>query len=810
MFRGQTLIKVVIISSIAIAVAAHAGMSSAQGAPQDAQSSTPTSGSSSASGTAAATADPQAAGQEQAKKDDIPTVNETVIVTAPGEIRAEQSVDSRTMIESAPGTSPIEVISELPSVSVNAADPYGSYEWAVRISVRGFNQNQLGFTLDDVPLGDMSYGNYNGLHISRAIMDENIGRIVLSQGTGALETASTSNLGGTVQFYSLDPSDTRSVTFAQSAGSFNAFRSFGRFESGMIGHTKFYVAGVYQGSDKWRGHGDIGQNYWQINSKGVHYFGSTGVLTGFLNYSHRNEVDYQDDNKVWVQKLGYSWDNYGNWAQAVQAGFACNGVGSYPSPVNTLNANEDPCDAGYYGGSGLRRDMIGGATYRAVLTPKLTLKITGYGHHDAGRGLWFTPYLASPGGSPISLRTSEYGIARGGVLASLAYESNRNKVEGGVWFEGNNWDLARRFYATTIASPGHSLYDFPTNPFATQWAYTFATTVYDIHLQDSFKVSNALTVSAGFKTEETNTDGELTAAFKASPLYPPGQYAQGGLESGKPFLPQFGASWKINPTSEVFGDVAYNVRSYVPGGYGFGNSPWGTTQAGFNVLKTTLKPETAWSEEGGYRLNARRARMEASYFHVNYNDRLLAIAQGSGIAGNASILSNVGGVVTNGGDVAVTVQLGSGLSLYNGGTWSKSLYSDNVTQPDGTVLYYTRHKVDLDSPEGLYKTELGWRHKELFANINADYMSRRYFTYSNDGNVDGRWLAKIGAGYNREELGAAKDVKLQLNVYNLFGERYYSSIGTNGFTYSDPLSVNNNTLQVGAPRTVVGTFSLKF
>jgi iron complex outermembrane receptor protein len=126
------------------------------------------------------------------------------------------------------------------------------------------------------------------------------------------------------------------------------------------------------------------------------------------------------------------------------------------------------------------------------------------------------------------------------------------------------------------------------------------------------------------------------------------------------------------------------------------------------------------------------------------------------------------------------------------------------------VLYYTRHKVDLDSPEGLYKTELGWRHKELFANINADYMSRRYFTYSNDGNVDGRWLAKIGAGYNREELGAAKDVKLQLNVYNLFGERYYSSIGTNGFTYSDPLSVNNNTLQVGAPRTVVGTFSLKF
>ncbi|HEY0794374.1 MAG TPA: TonB-dependent receptor, partial [Acidisarcina sp.] len=675
-----------------------ARQTSAQTAANDAQQSVASSNS-------------PGAGQDQdpSKQTKPDKVTETVIVTAPGEIRSEQSVDSTMMLESAAGTSPIKIISELPSVSVNTADPYGSYEWATRISVRGFNQNQLGFTLDDVPLGDMSYGNYNGLHISRAIMDENIGRIVLSQGTGALETASTSNLGGTVQFYSVDPSDTRGVSFAQSVGSFNAFRSVGRFDSGVIGgHTKFYLAGVYQGTDKWRGAGDIGQNYYQINGKAVHYFGSTGVLTGFLNYSDRREVDYQDDNKVWVQKLGYSWDNFGNWAQAVQAGFACNGVGSYPAPVDQLNANEDPCDAGYYGGSGLRKDLIGGVTYRAVLSPQLTLKVTGYGHHDAGRGLWFNPYAPSPGGSPISLRTSEYGIGRGGFLASLAYETTRNKVEGGVWVERDNWDLARRFYATSIASPLHSLTDFPKNPFATQWAYNFGTTVYQIHLQDSYKVSNAVTVSAGFKTVESNTDGELTAAFKASPLYPPGKYAQGSLESGKPFLPQFGASWKINPTSEMFGDVAYNVRSYVPGGYGFGNSPWGTTQAGFDLLKTTLKPETAWSEEGGYRLNARRASLQASYFHVNYNDRLLAVARGTGIQGLASVLSNVGGVTTNGADVAVTFQLGNGVSLYNGGTLSRSLYNDNVLAPDGSVLYATSGKVDLDSPEGLYKTELAW------------------------------------------------------------------------------------------------------
>src|SRR5882757_5773626 len=214
------------------------------------------------------------------------TQTDTVEVTAPGEVRSEQTINSTAILEAAPGTSPLRVISRLPSVNLSTADPYGSYEWGTRISVRGFNQNQLGFTLDEVPLGDMSYGNWNGLHISRAIMNENIGRVVLSQGAGALETASNSNLGGTIQFYSIDPSDKLGFVTEQSFGSFNASRTLGRFESGLLPtHTKFYIAGVYQHSNKWRGAGDIGQDQWQINSKLIQYVGSKGIISAFLNYS---------------------------------------------------------------------------------------------------------------------------------------------------------------------------------------------------------------------------------------------------------------------------------------------------------------------------------------------------------------------------------------------------------------------------------------------------------------------------------------------------------------------------------------------
>jgi iron complex outermembrane receptor protein len=89
-------------------------------------------------------------------------------------------------------------------------------------------------------------------------------------------------------------------------------------------------------------------------------------------------------------------------------------------------------------------------------------------------------------------------------------------------------------------------------------------------------------------------------------------------------------------------------------------------------------------------------------------------------------------------------------------------------------------------------------------------MSTRYFTYSNDGSVDGRWLADFGAGYNREDLGAFKNFKAQFNISNLTGEKYFGAIDTNGVTLHDPLALNYNTLQVGAPRSISGTLSINF
>ena len=117
-----------------------------------------------------------------------------IVVFGKGETRQVQTLNVEDIAAAAPGTSPLKVLEKLPSVSFQSANALGTNEWSTRIAVRGFNQNQLGFTMDGVPLGDMSYSNFNGLHISRAISSENIGKATLNQGAGALSTPSSSNL----------------------------------------------------------------------------------------------------------------------------------------------------------------------------------------------------------------------------------------------------------------------------------------------------------------------------------------------------------------------------------------------------------------------------------------------------------------------------------------------------------------------------------------------------------------------------------------------------------------------------------------
>ncbi|HEX4848351.1 MAG TPA: TonB-dependent receptor, partial [Novosphingobium sp.] len=114
-------------------------------------------------------------------------------------------------------------------------------------------------------------------------------------------------------------------------------------------------------------------------------------------------------------------------------------------------------------------------------------------------------------------------------------------------------------------------------------------------------------------------------------------------------------------------------------------------------------------------------------------------------------------------------------------------------------------KAVVDSPRHLLHGEVAYDDGRLIGRLAAGYMSKRYFTYTNDKWVDGRAIVDAMIGYRLEMFGGKK-VELQLNATNLFDLAYVSTIGSNGFGNSG----DNQTLLAGAPRQIFATVKLEF
>ena len=710
-----------------------------------------------------------------AQAEEAPAALDTITIFGQGQTRQVQNITLDDLQKALPGTSALKSLEKLPGVSFQSADPFGVYEWSTRFSVRGFAQQQLGFTLDGVPLGDMSYGNNNGLHISRAISSENIGRATISQGAGAVGTASTSNLGGTVQFLSIDPTDTLGGAFAQTMGSDKTSRTSGRFETGLLpSGTKAYISVTRQRTDKYKGAGFQDQD--QVNTKVVQKLGGQSKLSAFYDYSDRKEIDYQDVSIEMVRRLGYHWDNYEpDFQRSINAA-----RGQFTGAVNSL-------DDAYYQASGIRRDHLAGATLDLALTDSISWKNTAYTHRNRGQGHWYTPYVGTPGGLPISIRTTEYNINRYGIISDLTAEIGGHTINGGFWYENNLHDLARRHYAVTDASDTNY---YLSNPFLTVFQQQFKTKTTQFYLQDEVALTDALKLNVGFKAPKVTIDAAAIIGTRAA----------GSLTSKDSFLPQAGLNYALSKNDEFFLSAAQNMRAFQPGVGG----PFSQTQTAFNLGSGNLKPETSTTYDVGYRFNRESVTGSVAVYHADFKNRLLSVATCVGIVGCPNTLVNVGKVETNGVETAAVLKLSSQWSWFNSATYNQSKYKSNYT--DRTTIVAISGKQVIDTPETMLNTELTYDDGSWFARVGGKFTGVRYYSYTNDAQVPSYLLANASAGYKLKNLGALKETMIQLNVTNVTNKKYYSTIGSNGFVKSDP-NGTEQTLLTGAPRQFFITFS---
>lgn len=717
-----------------------------------------------------------------------------IVVLGQGQARQVQELGAADIALEVAGISPLKAIDKLPGVNFQSADPFGTYEWSSRISIRGFSQQQLGFTLDGVPLGDMSYGNHNGLHISRAIISENVARVEVAQGAGSLSAASSSNLGGTIEFSSREPAETFGIDASGTYGSEDTKRAFVRIDSGAIGANgpRLSLSYAWQDADKWKGDGVQRQH--QVNARIVQPVGD-GQFFGFLNYSDRRENDYQDLSQGMIDRLGYDWDNFAkDWDLAVRVAHIAHNRGDtgvaptnpaagtvYPNPIQTA-------DDAYYDAAGLRKDWLAGVGVEAPLNEYWTLNAMGYYHGNEGRGMWFTPYVATPGGAPLALRTTEYEIERYGIVASSVFTLGDNRIELGMWYEDNDFNQARRFYGlgNTVGAPDRSILKFPANPLRTQWEFDFNTQTLQYHVQDTLDLGQ-IQINAGWKG--------LRVTNLATPII------RGGLAAGRTqakdwFLPQAGLLFRLDSDNELFASYTENMRAFESSATG---GPFATTQAGFDALN--LKPETSTTYELGFRTKSPRFQGAIAGYYVDFKDRIIAFANGSGIQGNPAILQNVGDVRSWGVEAAGTFRATPELSLFASYAYNNSEYRDNVVNAAGAIVAATAGKTVVNAPRHLAKGEITWDTGSFFARVGANYTGKRYYSFENDAAVGGFVIVDASIGYRFNER-----ISVQANATNLFDKDYVSTIGTNGFANRG----DRQTLLAGAPQQFFVTVKAGF
>ncbi len=727
-----------------------------------------------------------------------------ITVYGKGEVRQVTEIGAADIQLTTAGSSPFIALRKLPGVNFQSADPFGTYEWSTRITLRGFNQNQLGFTLDGVPLGDMSYGNTNGLHISRAIIADNIGQTRVSQGAGALGTASTSNLGGTIEFLSRDPQNELGIAGNITYGDSNTVRAYGTLDTGDLGGFKAYISAAHIDGDKWKGFGS--QRSTQVNAKLVADFSPSTTFTAFVNFSDRKESDYQDLSLEMINRLGYDWDNIANdWPLAVRLAFiganrgdtgvtvAPNTFGTlYPAPIASI-------DDAYYDAAGLRRDWLASGRIDQQLGDSAKAGLQVYYHTNKGQGSWITPYRASPGGLPLSFRTTEYNIERIGVLGDIEAEFGAQTLRLNVWYENNDFEQARRFYdmGNSQTVPLTSALTYQTNPFFTQWNNAYNTKTFQYAVQDQWDVSDAFTVTAGFKGQSVKLE-----ATAINPV--PGPLALGEIKAEDLFLPQVGVLFKLGGGNELFASFTQNQRAFTAAAT---SGPFATSAAGFAALRDRIEPETTDTYEAGFRFGEGQLTGVVAGYLVNFSNRLLAVPQGPGIVGNAPLLSNVGDVRSIGAEIGLQWQPVPAFTVTGSYAYNENTYRNDVINQSGTVVQAINGRTVVDSPEGIANLELAYDDGQFYARGNANYTSERFFTFSNDRSVEGRVLVDALIGFRLQSDNRFLDgLAIEGTVTNLFDEDYVGTIGSNGFGFAG----DNQTLLAGAPQQFFVTLRKDF
>jgi len=273
-------------------------------------------------------------------------------------------------------------------------------------------------------------------------------------------------------------------------------------------------------------------------------------------------------------------------------------------------------------------------------------------------------------------------------------------------------------------------------------------------------------------------------------------------------LPQVGARFDIDSENQLFASLAKNMKA--PPNFAFSSSTGDnvTIVNGQPVLSASVKPETSWNLDVGYRYQGPAVIAQATVYDVDYRNRM---ANAYNPNTDTSSYINAGAVKTHGFELEAGNTPYHGWSVYGSFGYTDSEIQNNI-QVSATGVLPTAGKEFPVTPKTKVGLSLQYETPTWYARFKAQHTSSQYATLVDDQEAPGYTLCDFDAGYQFPSAGMFKNPIVRLNVSNLFDEQYRNP-ASNAVTNANEIngvSPGGVYYYMGAPRLISATFQVDF
>lgn len=723
--------------------------------------------------------------------------------------KARSSVTRGAIEQRSALNNPFQLIELLPGINTYSYDATGLFGGGLRM--RGFSSEQLGFTIDGVPINDA--GNF-AVYPSEMTDPENLQEIFITQGSTDVDALHVGASGGSIGLVVTPPADDFRLRAQQTFGSNNAYKTFLRADTGYLGDRTFkaFISYSKAEADKWKGEGGADRQH--VDAKALLNLTPGNTITAGFLWNKMVNNNLRTLTLAEIDSQGRSAD-FGTQAPQHLAGGA--GVQSESRPANL-----------YYGYNlNTFENSLASLKGSFQLAQAVRLDVEPYYWYGYGYGGNQLQTLAeSNSGSRFRggirdinrdgdtldtimvFSTNVIETRRPGINFRLSAQLENHKLMTGFWYDranerrtnpavtfdngGNVSDLWFRNSGNFLQRQDGSAYQ------GRDWL-TISTSR-SLYFQDSANYLNdRLNVQLGVRRSGVRRDFT--------------NYAHDRTDGGADYqviadfaktLPSLGARYQLTNEQHLFFNVAENFSTPSSATYGkllTGGTFVGGVLTGYSMKPVNVRPETSTNWDFGYRYATQDFRFSGSLFFIDYRDRI-AVAYDRD--GNQNSDINVGNSTTRGFELESAWHFQPKWSVYGSLTYTRSRIEQDM-QTGANTYEATAGKQFPDVPNWMAGAALQYNDGPWSGSLSAKYTGKRYSTLVNDESIKGFTLFNFDTTYRMPSTAFFRNPSVRFNVYNLFNANYLYLTGGAGAGFTTRAQGVGGTAPyyyVGAPRTV--------